>query len=176
MVSLKYARVERERPWLLASVPAGVEVFPWIDVTDRYLTGTRLRLRETLSNEGGIVRKLGQKIRLGEGPAEIACASVYLDDAEWATLSAMPGHELRKRRFRGSVGGVAICVDEFGDHIQGLVLAEVDGGAGPAPDLPAGLGPVVEVTTDEALTGAALAASSRAAVELVTIHHGIRLG
>ena len=55
-VSLKYARVERERRWLLASAPE-LGSGP-MDITDRYLVGTRLRLRE-VTEGGSVVRKLG---------------------------------------------------------------------------------------------------------------------
>ena len=43
-ISLKYAVVERERRFLLASLPEGIDCTR--QIIDRYLTGTRLRLRE----------------------------------------------------------------------------------------------------------------------------------
>lgn len=50
-------------------------------VADRYLDGSRLRLREVLAGDGTVTRKLGQKIRLSANPLETACTSIYLDDA-----------------------------------------------------------------------------------------------
>lgn len=41
----KYALVERERRFLLAAPPSGVRLTDERQITDRYLTGTRLRLR-----------------------------------------------------------------------------------------------------------------------------------
>ncbi|MGH3306463.1 MAG: hypothetical protein ACRDOX_02155, partial [Nocardioides sp.] len=60
-VSLKYAHVERERRWLLATVPelTGSRM----EITDQYLVGSRLRLRE-VTEGGSVVRKLGHKVRL----------------------------------------------------------------------------------------------------------------
>ena len=58
-VSLKYARVERERRWLLGSTP-GLSGSP-MEITDRYVLGTRLRLREVVVGES-VVRKLGHKV------------------------------------------------------------------------------------------------------------------
>ena len=45
-VSLKYAVVERERRYLVARVPDGVEQV--VEIVDRYVEGTRLRLREVM--------------------------------------------------------------------------------------------------------------------------------
>lgn len=86
-VSLKYARVERERRWLLGSTPE-LSGSP-MEITDRYVLGTRLRLREAAVGEP-VVHKLGHQVRLGSDPAEVACTSFYLDDAEWSAGS-LPG-------------------------------------------------------------------------------------
>lgn len=173
--SLKYARVERERRWLLGSLPADLPAESTLEITDRYLTGTRLRLRTAVADDGQLVRKLGQKVRLGEGPEEIACTSMHLDDAEWDLLSALPGRMLRKLRRRVRLHGLTLAVDVFIGHCAGLVLAEVDRGDGADQELPPGLAPVAEVTADEAFTGAALAASSRGGVRAAVARYGIEL-
>ena len=80
-VSLKYAVIERERRFLVRSVPSGVTGVS--QIRDRYIDASKLRLREVRGLDGRVVRKLGQKIRLGDGPSAIACTSVYLDDEEW---------------------------------------------------------------------------------------------
>src|SRR5262249_10349058 len=62
--SLKYTLVERERRFLLGAVPAGPCVRR-AEITDRYLQGTRLRLRQTVETTAAgttTVRKLTQKI------------------------------------------------------------------------------------------------------------------
>lgn len=147
MDPLKYANVESERRFLVRSIPAGATRV--VHIHDRYLTGTRLRLREVVEADGSVVHKLGHKVRL-DGAARIACTSLYLDDAEWALLWQLPGRELRKTRH--VVDGVAI--DELPD---GSLLAEIDGGTAPATEVPAWLDVIREVTEDEAWTGAALA-------------------
>lgn len=148
---MKYAVVESERRFLLASMPPGVE--RTAEITDRYVVGTRLRLREVVEPGAEPVRKLGHKVRLGDGPERIACTSVYLDDAEWAVLLALPATVLRKRRHHAYVDGRHVAVDELPD---GTLLAEVDGGDEPVSEVPAGLDVVREVTLDEAWTGVAL--------------------
>src|SRR6267378_6223610 len=43
----KYARVERERRYLLPDLPEGItRPDPHVQITDNYITGTRLRLRK----------------------------------------------------------------------------------------------------------------------------------
>ena len=88
----KYARVERERRFLLLRVPAG----PCIrraEISDLYLSGTRLRLRrtvETTASARTTVRKLTQKIPApGGGPGLIT--TMYLDEAEYEALATLPG-------------------------------------------------------------------------------------
>ena len=73
---LNYEVVERERRYLLARLPDGVTSTK--EIVDRYVTGTRLRLREVRESDGTVVRKLGHKVRLTEGPDEIACTNFYL--------------------------------------------------------------------------------------------------
>src|SRR4030088_1323803 len=43
----KYARLERERRYLLQDLPEGLtRASPHVQITDNYITGTRLRLRK----------------------------------------------------------------------------------------------------------------------------------
>jgi CYTH domain-containing protein len=151
-VSLKYAVVERERRFLVDRLPDGVS--RTARITDRYLTGTRLRLREVVDRDGTVVRKLGHKVRLTAGPREVACTSMYLDDAEWAALSALPASVLHKTRHWVERDGLVVVVDE---HEDGTLVAEVDDGDLPPVAVPAWLAVLREVSDDEAWTGAALA-------------------
>lgn len=172
MVSPKYAHVERERRWLLAGVPE-LEGTP-AAITDRYLVGTRLRLRE-MAEGGSVVRKLGHKVRLGEGPGEVACTNFYLDDAEWSALSGLPAEVLHKQRWTVERDARRVAVDLFGGHLEGLVLAEVDRGTGPDRGQPSWLDAVAEVTSDEAFTGSALAAATRADLARTLDRYGVEL-
>jgi CYTH domain-containing protein len=149
---VKYAVVESERRFLVGAVPSGIE--RTTEIVDRYLVGTRLRLREVVDPDGTVVRKLGHKVRLSDGPERVACTSLYLNDAEWALLAALPARVLRKRRHHVFLEGVHVAVDEFPD---GTLLAEIDGGDQPVADVPAWLDVRREVTEDEAWTGASLA-------------------
>ena len=151
-VSLKYAVVERERRYRLRRLPDGVSSTR--EILDRYVTGTRLRLREVRDSDGTVTRKLGHKVRLTDGPTEVACTNFYLDDDEWALLAALPARLLRKRRHMIHRDGLLVAVDE---HDDGTLIAEIDDGDQPSDFVPEWLDVVDDVTADEAWTGARLA-------------------
>jgi hypothetical protein len=151
-VSLKYAVVERERRFIVDRLPEGAS--RTATMVDRYLTGTRLRLREVVDQDGTVVRKLGQKVRLSTGPQEVACTSMYLDKAEWQALVALPASVLRKTRRWFEREGLTVVVDE---HEDGTLVAEMEDGDRPPARVPAWLSVVREVSGEEAWTGAVLA-------------------
>jgi CYTH domain-containing protein len=144
--------VERERRFLLSKLP-GV-AHERRRIMDRYVTGTRLRLREVVTEDGAVTRKLGHKVRLGEGPREIACTSLCLDDDEWDLLCALPAKTLRKVRHLVTEGAATVAIDELED---GTLLAEIDDQDGAPVAVPGWLGVLRDVTDDEKWTGAQLA-------------------
>lgn len=152
MACLKYTKVERERRWLLDGPPPLPDNAQPLRIVDRYVTGTRLRLRETTAPDGTVVRKLGHKVRIGESAHEVAHTSLYLDDAEWALLAALPARSLTKTRTLVPIPAGHVAVDV---HADGRVMAEIDGEG----ELPGDWPVVREVTDDEAFTGGALAVS-----------------
>lgn len=143
---LKYAHVESERRFLLRTVPSGVTRSA--QIVDRYVDGTRLRLRQVTAAGGDVVLKLGHKVRLTGSAERVACTSLYLDEAEFDLLCTLPTTTVTKvRRWIGETG---LVVDEYDD---GTLIAEIDGGDEMPTRLPAGLDIVREVTDDEAFTG-----------------------
>lgn len=144
--------MERERRYRLRSLPEGVSTTN--EILDRYVPGTRLRLREVRGSDGTVTHKLGHKVRLTDGPAEVACTNFYLDDDEWALLAALPARLLRKRRHMIHRDGLLVVVDE---HEDGTLIAEIDDGDQPSDIVPEWLDVVDDVTADEAWTGVRLA-------------------
>ena len=68
---LKYARVERERRILLGAAPDLTAALRVLQIWDRYLRGTTLRLREVREAGQPTVYKFGQKVQRGDGtPSE----------------------------------------------------------------------------------------------------------
>lgn len=151
-VPLKYAVVERERRYLLASLPDAVTSTK--EIVDHYVTGTRLRLREVREGDGAVIRKLGHKVRLAAGPGEIACTNFYLNDQEWAVLAALPARTLRKKRHMVARDGWLVAIDE---HEDGTLVAEIDDRDEPSDLVPSWLDVVSDVSNDEAWTGGELA-------------------
>lgn len=151
-VSLKYAVVERERRYLVRDLPDGVVAVK--QMVDRYVIGTRLRLREVRESDGRLIRKLGHKVRLGHGPSEIACTNFYLDDAEWDVLLQLPARVVRKRRHLVERDGVLVAIDE---HADGTLVAEIDDGERPSRHIPHWLDVIADVSDDETWTGSRLA-------------------
>lgn len=149
---LKYAHVERERRYLVRSLPEGIERVD--EIEDAYIVGTRLRLR-TVTTPDQVVRKLGHKVRQDSGPREVACTSMYLDQVEWDLLATLPAHRLHKRRHHVDRDGYVFAVDEFDD---GHLLAEFDDGGESPTEVPAWLDVMADVSDDEEWTGAGRAA------------------
>lgn len=156
---MKYAVVERERRFLPLLIPNLSVASRIMQIEDRYIHGTRLRLRTVREPGKDVVRKLGQKVRLVSGDmSAIAHTTMYLDEAEFALLSPIPGRTLTKtRHVMQLTEGLEVAVDVFQEELSGLMLAEFDLGDGDArlESPPAWLG--VEVTHVEEFTGYALA-------------------
>ena len=96
---LKYAVVERERRFLVARLPDGIHGTK--EISDRYVIGTRMRLREVREIDGTVVRKLGHKVRVGKGPAEVACTNFYVNADEWTVLLTLPALTVHKKDIPG---------------------------------------------------------------------------
>ena len=125
---MKYARIERERRFLLATLPGGVDLaVGYRQLDDLYLDGTRLRLRSVTAPDGSILeQKLGQKrLAPSEAPGHRLITSVYLEPAEYALLARLPGWRLAKRRYDFPHAGQAFVIDVFLGALSGLLLAEI---------------------------------------------------
>ena len=146
---LKYAVVERERRFVVASIPEGVT--RTLRIEDHYIENSRLRLRRVTAADGGTVYKLGHKVRLGQDASAIACTSMYLDDREWDLLLRLPHRTLRKTRHIIARDGAVVAVDELDD---GTLVAEVDDADSAPGPVPTWLDVLQDVTLDESWTGA----------------------
>ncbi len=125
---MKYARIERERRFLLAALPAGIDLAAgYRELDDLYLDDTRLRLRSVRSPTGAILeQKLGQKRLDPDGHAgHRLITSIYLEPAEYARLAALPGRRLAKRRYDFPHAGQPFAIDVFLGPLTGLLLAEI---------------------------------------------------
>src|SRR6476619_5030414 len=124
----KYARIERERRYLLQDLPEGLtRASPHVQITDNYLTGTRLRLRKVRdpqTNKWTV--KLTQKFAPDpEDLSRTIITNIYLNALEVETLAVSDANEIRKNRYRFDFEERQFSVDMFLGDLCGLVLAEV---------------------------------------------------
>ena len=124
----KYARVERERRYLLQDLPEGLtRASHHVQITDNYITGTRLRLRKVRdpqTNKWTV--KFTQKFAPHpEDLSRTLITNSYLNASEYEVLSVFEANEIRKNRYSFEFEGRRFSVDMFLGDLFGLVLAEV---------------------------------------------------
>jgi CYTH domain-containing protein len=171
----KYARIERERRFLLCDPPHVSAVVAAYRITDRYLTGTRLRLRHMRHIDTGNAQyKLTQKIPAATaGPIQGLITNTYLSPAEYHALAGLPAAVLSKTRL--SVPPVGI--DIFHGTLTGLIMAEAEftsdsaAAAFTAPPYCA-----AEVTDDSRFTGGSLVHADRNELASWLTEYRITLG
>ena len=156
----KYAVIERERRYLLRDLPEGLtRTDHHLQITDNYITGTRLRLRKVRdprTNKWTV--KFTQKF--APDPADLSrtlITNTYLDALEADVLSVFEANEVRKNRYYFEWNGRRFSVDMFLGDLFGLVLAEV--GFDNDEDLTTLEKPpfaLADVTNDELFTGGRL--------------------
>ena len=157
----KYARIERERRYLLRDLPDGLSrVDPHLQITDNYITGTRLRLRkvrEPRTNKWTV--KFTQKFAVTDNDfSRTVITNTYLNAIEAETLSLFNSNEIRKNRYRFEFAGRQFAVDMFLGDLFGLVLAEVSFETDDELDhYPRPPFAIADVTNNELFTGGRLA-------------------
>ncbi len=124
----KYARIERERRYLLQDLPEGLSRTDFhLQITDNYITGSRLRIRKVRdpkTNKWTV--KFTQKFAID--PADLSrtiITNTYLNAFEADTLSIFAANEIRKNRYPFAYEGRHFAIDMFLGDLFGLVLAEV---------------------------------------------------
>src|SRR5206468_11532532 len=120
----KYARVERERRYLLQDLPEGLtRADHHLQITDNYITGTRLRLRKVRdprTNKWTV--KFTQKF--APNPQDLSrtvITNTYLNANEYEVLSIFEGNEIRKNRYSLEFEGRKFSIDMFLGDLLGLV-------------------------------------------------------
>jgi CYTH domain-containing protein len=170
----KYARIERERRFLLAGPPPQMAVTGRHRIIDRYLPGTRLRLRRIDNlNSGEREFKFTQKVPASRpGYVQGLITNTYLSAAEYDLLATLPAAVLSKTRL--SVPPLGI--DVFEPPLHGLIMADVefstDSEAESFVPPPAA---VAEVTDDSRFTGGSLVGARRHDLLAWLAEYGIEL-
>jgi CYTH domain-containing protein len=169
----KYSRIERERRFLLAGPPPAAATGRR-RITDRYLPGTRLRLRRVdYCDTGACEFKFTQKVPADlPGFVQGLITNTYLSAAEYDLLALLPAAALSKTRL--SVPPLA--VDVFDPPLHGLVMADIEFSTDqeaqsflPPPAV------VAEVTDDHRFTGGSLVQARRHDLRAWLAEYGIEL-
>jgi len=143
-------------------------------ITDRYLPGTRLRVRRVESLDSGDCEfKLTQKVPTGRpGHVQGLITNTYLSAAEYDLLASLPGEVLSKTR----LGVPPLGIDVFDPPLHGLVLAEAEFTTDEAAQsfLPPQAA-IAEVTDDARFTGSSLVQAHRHDLLAWLAEYGIKL-
>lgn len=127
-----YARIERERRFLLDRLPPGVSPDDYERIDDLFIEGTHLRLRVVRRPTGEwLATKLGQKVVAPDAPddpRQRQMTTIYLPEGEGAVLASLPGLRAMKRRHRLCEQGLTFAVDVWESPVgaRGVILAEVE--------------------------------------------------
>ena len=169
----KYAKIERERRFLLTEFPKNANVIRTRQICDRYIDGTTLRLRKLVDEDGSASFKLTQKIPARDsGGQQGLIVTMYLAEAEFGVFEQLPAHTLTKTRHSIPPFGV----DVFDGELQGLILAEAEFYSSAAADaliIPSYI--FKEVSDDKRFTGGYLARASRREIITALLEFGIIL-
>ena len=160
LVESKYARVERERRFLLRELPEPLtRASEHVQIWDNYITGTRLRLRKIRVPQ---TRKWKLKLTQKFAPAppdfsRTIITNTYLSAGEYQVFSIFEANEIRKNRYPFEYEGCKYSIDVFLGGLWGLILAETEfetdeelDGFTPPPFA------VRDVTNEELFTGGSL--------------------
>lgn len=170
----KYAKIERERRFLLDKFPTNANVVRIRRITDRYIDGTALRLREQSEDRGSATSfKLTQKIPARAGGAQQGfITTMYLAHDEFSVLAQLSSKQLSKTRYSVPPFGI----DVFEGPLEGLLLAEAEFASATEADgltLPPFI--LHEVSSEKRFTGGELARTSRRDLQSCLLEYGIRL-
>ena len=124
----KYSRIEYERRFLIAP---GTEWKSFVEsysktYEDKYVRGTRLRLRIlTDSDTGRRVLKVNKKSE-SSSPYLRTVNRILLSSEEYELLDHLDGDRLRKTRYYHNHLGRVFSIDVFEGELEGLVLCETE--------------------------------------------------
>lgn len=159
-------RLWRERRYLLPSLPPALSTGSAALVEERYLAGTRLNLRRSISPRAlatgaGPELVLWQEMRAASDRTARVTLLGQLTPAQYDAFARLPGDVLVWRRYDAEVSGWPCTVDVFEGELAGLVVAQVAfDSAREAEQFEPPPSAVAEVTADGRFTEESLAHTS----------------
>ena len=138
-----------ERRFLLPSLPRPLTQGRVALLEERYLTGTGLTLRRTMSAGSPATLELGQQVRSASDRSARVTLTEALTEAQYASFSRLPADVLVWRRYDVQLSGRPVAVHVFEGELHGLVLLQaVFTSRGEAWRYPSPVYAVAEVTGD----------------------------
>jgi CYTH domain-containing protein len=169
----KYSRIERERRFLLDQFPNHVNAVRVRRISDRYIDGTTLRLREQSEDGVPTMFKLTQKLPVrASGAQQGWITTIHLTGEEFCVFAQLSAKRLSKTRYSVPPFGI----DVFEGELEGLLVAEAEFDS--AADADALTPPSFifkEVSDDTRFTGGQLVSASRRDIQAWLLEYGIRL-
>jgi CYTH domain-containing protein len=172
------AGLRHERRFLLPSLPRALARGTARLIEERYLAGTRLRLRRALSPivTGSAELSLGQRVRTASDQVSRVTLTEALTEPEYAALARLPAELLVWRRYGVDLSGQRCSVDVFDGELAGLVLAHVEfASVTDAWWFPPPVYAVAEVTGDDRFCEEALARTSARRLAALVAGYGMLL-
>ena len=169
----KYARIERERRFILDQLPRNANPVRICRIIDHYIDGTALRLRKQSEDGGPTMFKLTQKLPVpSSGAQQGLITGMYLTESEYFVLAQLSAKKLNKTRYSVPPFGI----DAFEGELKGLLLAEAEFDTAADADtltLPSFI--LQEVSGDKRFTGGRLVCASRQDIQTWLLEYGISL-
>jgi CYTH domain-containing protein len=175
------AHVRRERRFLLPSLPRALAQGVAAMIEERYIVGTGLRLRRTLTPGArtagyGPLLTLSQRVRTGSTASELVTLIDELSIDQYAALARLPADVLVWRRYQVRLSTRRCAVHVFSGELKGLVLAEAAfGSPEEVTAFPQPVYAVAEVTGDERFAGWSLANTSARQLSALVAEYGMLL-
>ncbi|HVQ94050.1 MAG TPA: hypothetical protein VMU51_23630 [Mycobacteriales bacterium] len=175
------ARIQRERRFLLPSLPRALAHGVAAMIEERYIAGTGLTLRRTLTPGGrsagfGPPLTLSQRVRAGSQRSERIVLTDRLTADQYAALARLPAQVLVWRRYLVELTGHQCGLDVFSGELKGLVLAEATFlAAEQSRAFPRPTYAVAEVTGDDRFSAWALVHTSAGQLAILVAEYGMLL-
>ena len=165
-----------ERRFLLPSLPRPLTQGRVALVEERYLTGTGLTLRRTMSAGTPPALTLGQQVRAASDRTARATLTESLPEDTYAELARLPADVLVWRRYDVLLTGRPVAVHVFEGELHGLVLVQAEfAGRAEAGLFPPPVYAVAEVTADARFCGPALARTGSGQLVRLVAEYGMLL-
>lgn len=116
--------LQLERRFLLPSLPRPLTQGKVALIEERYLTGTGLTLRRTMSAGSAPTLTLGQQVRAASDRSARVTLSESLTQDQYAGFARLPADVLVWRRYDVQLTGWPVAVHVFEGELHGLILLQ----------------------------------------------------